>query len=323
MVVICAREDDAHACTVAEILRARHAEEVFIFDTSGLATSASLTAGLGGVDVGCCLCVGNDHRVRLDQATSFWWRRPQLITIDPQVEDPEVREFAYHECISGLYGVLACCGALWVNNPHNDAAAESKLRQLKVSEELGFRIPRTLATSDPQRAVEFWQQEEHRAVYKAFNERGLAWRPTRMLTEADLAMIDNVRHAPVIFQSYVPGIRDVRVTVVGGEIFATEFDLEGFSEVDYRVGMGELACRSHDLPRDMEDRVRALMRVLRLEYAGIDFRLTADSEYVFFEANTAGEFLYVEKRTGQPIAAAMAAHLAAGRSVHCDSAPTT
>jgi hypothetical protein len=41
--------------------------------------------------------------------------------------------------------------------------------------------------------------------------------------------------------------------------------------------------------------------------------MTAAGEYFFFELNTAGEFLYLQDRTGQPIAAAVAAHLAEGR----------
>jgi glutathione synthase/RimK-type ligase-like ATP-grasp enzyme len=55
------------------------------------------------------------------------------------------------------------------------------------------------------------------------------------------------------------------------------------------------------------------MTTLGLEYGGIDFRLTPDGQYIFFEINTAGEFLYLEDRTGQPIADTMAAHLAGGK----------
>ena len=76
--------------------------------------------------------------------------------------------------------------------------------------------------------------------------------------------------------------------------------------------LGTLPCRSHDLPADVTRQVAALMRTLGLEYGGLDFRLTAEGEYVFFEINTAGEFMYLQERTGQPLAEAMAAHLAAG-----------
>ena len=54
------------------------------------------------------------------------------------------------------------------------------------------------------------------------------------------------------------------------------------------------------------------MRRLGLIYGAIDLRLTADGRYVFLEINPAGQFLYVEQQTGQPIAAALAARLAAG-----------
>ena len=52
------------------------------------------------------------------------------------------------------------------------------------------------------------------------------------------------------------------------------------------------------------------------KYGGIDFRLTSDGRYVFFEINTAGEFMYLEDRTGQPLSEAMAAHLALGTPAH-------
>jgi D-alanine-D-alanine ligase-like ATP-grasp enzyme len=69
---------------------------------------------------------------------------------------------------------------------------------------------------------------------------------------------------------------------------------------------------AHDLPDDVADKLRALMRRLGLAYGAIDLRLTEDGRYVFLEINPAGQFLYVEEQTGQPITAALAARLAAG-----------
>ena len=54
----------------------------------------------------------------------------------------------------------------------------------------------------------------------------------------------------------------------------------------------------------------ALLERLGLEYAAIDMRRTPEGEYYFFEANTAGEFLFIEDRTAQPIARAIADWLA-------------
>jgi glutathione synthase/RimK-type ligase-like ATP-grasp enzyme len=66
------------------------------------------------------------------------------------------------------------------------------------------------------------------------------------------------------------------------------------------------------LPDDVTEMLHALMRQLGLVYGAIDLRLTADGRYIFLEINPAGQFLYVEQQTGQPITAALAARLAAG-----------
>lgn len=314
MILICAKEDDVHATRVAAVLRERHAQEVFIFDTSTFPSSVALTGRFGNGATSLGLLTREGRRILLEDITSFWWRRPQPLEIDPRITDPQARGFAFQECISALYGMLECCEALWVNDIQNDVAADYKPFQLRVATELGFSIPETLITNEPSALIEFRQRHNGNVIYKAFNQRALAWRPTRLLREEDLAMIDNVRYAPVVFQSLVPGVRDIRVTVIGERIITAEFDIEQMNEIDYRMKMMEIPCRPHQLPADLEAGIRAFMSTLGLEYGGIDFRLTSDNRYVFFEINTAGEFVFLEDRTGQPISEAMAAHLASGKS---------
>lgn len=311
MILICAKEDDAHTVKVAAIL-GRHSEEFFVFDTSTFPTSVSLTGrfGNGATDL---LLTQDGRRIHLQDIKSFWWRRPQPMEIDPRIADPQARGFAFQECVSALYGMLECCETLWVNDIHNDTAAEYKALQLKVAGEEGFTIPETLITNSPADLLPFWEKHNRRVIYKAFNQRALVWRPTRILRDEDLAMLPNLRHAPVIFQTLVPGIRDVRVTVIGERVFATEFDIEQLDGVDYRSRMIEIPCRPHELTPELETKILALMEKLGLEFGGIDFRVTPDGEYVFFEINPDGEFMYLEDRTGQPIAEAMADHLRAGK----------
>jgi len=45
-------------------------------------------------------------------------------------------------------------------------------------------------------------------------------------------------------------------------------------------------------------------------YGAVDLRLTPEGDYVFLEVNPAGEWRFVEERTGQPITRSMAALLA-------------
>ena len=97
-------------------------------------------------------------------------------------------------------------------------------------------------------------------------------------------------------------IRDIRVTIIGNTVLATEFTIESATCVDHRLIMGSTACAAHRLPPATERGVIDLVRALNLEYGSIDLRLTPNGNYVFFELNTAGEFLYLEDRTGQPVA---------------------
>jgi glutathione synthase/RimK-type ligase-like ATP-grasp enzyme len=54
-----------------------------------------------------------------------------------------------------------------------------------------------------------------------------------------------------------------------------------------------------------------LMRGLGIDYGAIDMRRTADGEYYFLEVNPAGQWLFVEQRTEQPITKALVDLLAA------------
>jgi glutathione synthase/RimK-type ligase-like ATP-grasp enzyme len=74
--------------------------------------------------------------------------------------------------------------------------------------------------------------------------------------------------------------------------------------------MNRASIEAHSLPGDVESSVRDLVRRLGLVYGAIDMRLTPDGRYVFLEVNPAGQWLFIEGRTGQPITSAVARTLA-------------
>ena len=56
----------------------------------------------------------------------------------------------------------------------------------------------------------------------------------------------------------------------------------------------------------MRSPLKALIRALGLVYGAADFRRTPEGDYVVLEVNPAGEWRFVEERTGQPITRAVA-----------------
>ena len=83
-------------------------------------------------------------------------------------------------------------------------------------------------------------------------------------------------------------------------------------QVDFRMSLGQAKVEPVSLPAEIEERLLQLMDRLGLVYGAVDMRRTPTGEHVFLEVNTAGEFLFVEERTGQPIARTLAALLANG-----------
>lgn len=240
-----------------------------------------------------------------------WWRRVRPYTIDPAIRDVEMRAFAESEtaqAIGGMFDGLVC---RWVNPRAADDAAHRKPYQWTVAQKIGLSIPRTLVTSDPAAARDFIKaMAPRRVVFKPFLATLQSWRETRIIDATDVERLDLVRLAPVIFQEYIDGA-DLRVTMIGDKIFAAEIDARATSyPFDMRMVIEEAILRPVDLPDRLSIALLKLQRRLNLDYGAIDLRRTEDGDYYFLEVNPAGQWLFVEERTGLPIARAMANYLA-------------
>lgn len=117
--------------------------------------------------------------------------------------------------------------------------------------------------------------------------------------------------APVIYQPNVPKLFDVRVTIVGEEIFAAAIDsqVEPTARTDWRQTAHDLKHERHSLPIEVERGCLRLMRELGLVFGALDFVLTPDGRYVFLEINPNGQWLWIEDKLGFPITRQVAAWL--------------
>jgi D-alanine-D-alanine ligase-like ATP-grasp enzyme len=88
---------------------------------------------------------------------------------------------------------------------------------------------------------------------------------------------------------------------------------EPSTETDFRVMniTGLLPHSIVELPENLENQIRLLMRHLGLTYGCLDFIQTKDDEFYFLEVNPAGQWLWIEQLTGLPISSAIADELRA------------
>ncbi|MCA1629259.1 MAG: glutathione synthase [Acidobacteria bacterium] len=226
----------------------------------------------------------------------------------PDIERLE-RSRLVHEAL-GEWMELADCRVL--NTARAMASNVSKPYQAQIIARGGLLVPPTLVTNDPAEAEAF-ARARGRVIYKSVSSvRSIV----RELRPADLERLDRVGHLPTQFQSLIPGT-NVRVHVVGGEVFATRVETES---VDYRYASRdgeEVRMIAAELPPEVRLKCVGLSETLGLPLCGIDLKVTPAGEWYCFEVNPSPAYSYYEENTGQPISRAIVALLGAARGKEC------
>jgi len=268
-------------------------------------------AGAQGVLQGTLRCAGEED-IALETVTGLYQRLhsdesfPELCELSRDA--PARVRFGRFVTLFTVFSDLSTGRVL--NRTPGMGTNNSKPFQAQIIARAGFGIPRTLITNAPDRARAFVQEARAQGREVIFKSASAVRSIVRSVTDEDLARLDRLRICPVQFQERVTG-RDVRVHVVGDEVFATRITTTG---VDYRYASrdegGSTDLEPFDLPLEVEKRAIALSQMLDLPLAGIDLRETPTGEWVCFEVNPSPAYSYYEANTGQPISTAIARYLA-------------
>jgi len=219
-----------------------------------------------------------------------------------------------------LLVTLARRGVPIVNPPRRASIGQLKPFQLASARDVGLEVPRTLVTNDPER-VRAFRARIGDVVYKPSMGGALC----RVLDDEAVRRLDLITRAPVTFQERVDGA-SIRATFVGDELVSCV--AFSSSELDYRgdaaYQAGEQRYEPAELPAEVVERVRRLMRRCSLLFSGVDFIRRSDGTLVFLEANSSPIYLDVERKTGAPISERLAEfllHLASCGDTGCFDAP--
>lgn len=252
---------------------------------------------------------------------SIWWRRLRSPETPEDMNDG-VHDYCVREGRDFLAGIVLASQCRIMSRPSSVWAAEHKLYQLKIAEDCGLKIPRTVATNSP---------TEIRNTFAAFDGQMIA-KPVRSgyvdlrdgsqrsifttkITEDMLEDLSGAKWTPAIFQELIPKALDVRITVVGKQIFpaAIESLTDPAAVVDWRrTENPDLPHSKLELPVELEAKIRLLMQRLDLSFGALDFVLTPDDEYIFLEVNPSGQWLWLDDRLDLGITSAVATWLSTG-----------
>ncbi|MEU9112346.1 ATP-grasp ribosomal peptide maturase [Streptomyces sp. NPDC048483] len=248
--------------------------------------------------------------VSLSSLRSVWVRRPGT----PAAHAPEQSAWLTAEAEHALYGMLTCTPARWMNHPVAAAQARCKPWQFRTAHHAGFAVPPTVITSFPSVARRFAVSYQDIVVKSVSGghptDPPMVLPTTRISPDVDFS---GVAAAPTLFQRHISKQADIRLTCVGGQLFAARRKSDP-EEVDSRFtehGMWE--------PTEVPDRIRlaveAYMRTAQLSYGAFDFAEDTDRTWWFLECNQGGQFGFVQLDTDQPITEAVASWLADAPSI--------
>ncbi len=316
--LILASEKDIHAQSVAAQLGKLGIAPVFLH-LGDLLQAGKLT--YDSVSGRLIIDKQDGRQIDFSSLRSVWNRRPGRIE-SPVMPEQWIETLIERECNTAINGIFRTLECLWVNHPAAQNEASIKVHQLKIASRSGLQVPESIITNDPEQAERFYEKHRQKVIYKLIDElssgqfpatevpRGM---PTMKVRPADLSHFDQVRHSLHFFQRQVEKVADIRVTVVGEEIFAGRIESQqGTGKVDFRLDYS-VPVLNWELPPDLAQDCLKLMRLLGLNYGALDFCLDEAGQHIFLEINPAGQFLWLEEALGQPISAALAQLLSGGR----------
>ncbi|GLW16640.1 ATP-grasp ribosomal peptide maturase [Streptomyces sp. NBRC 13847] len=310
-VLVVTEADDVTADMVITELN-RRGVPVARVDPSDIGAGLTVSARFGACPAPVAGQVRTPSRTAdLTRVRAVYWRRPVWPAF-PHLSEDDAR-FAAAQVRHGLGGTLyALDGPLWVNHPLRNAAADYKPAQLAVAQRLGLTVPPTLVTNDPAEARAFIDDHDQ-VIYKTlrwtpYERDGVpvtGWADPVTADEID----DRVRVTPHLFQARVHKAADLRVLVVGRQIFAVRID-SGL--LDWRKDYSALSYAVTDLPARLSAALLSFLDHFGLVSGSFDLAVDRAGDHWWLELNPNGQWGWLEGPTGLDMSAAFAELLTQG-----------
>jgi glutathione synthase/RimK-type ligase-like ATP-grasp enzyme len=252
-----------------------------------------------------------DIELDLSRIHAVWCRRIWTASAPSDVDERYAHAAANQarDAFAGALALLEDSGVRFVNSPGAQQRAEHKVVQLKSARDAGLTMPPSIITNDPIGARAFCAEHEDAGTVakmlvplsQTMDGSG-AFVYTSAVDADDVDALDTLRSAPMIFQRRIDKALEVRAMVVGREVFAASTSP---GALDWRLGTGG-AWRTHALPPAVKRASVQLVANMGLVAGALDFLVDDDGTHWFLEINPAGEWGWLEKDLGLPIAKAFA-----------------
>jgi glutathione synthase/RimK-type ligase-like ATP-grasp enzyme len=249
-----------------------------------------------------------------DEIEAVWFRRVKFPVLNDMLSTKE-KEYMYNEIDAFFKNLWETIDAKWLSIPHFTYRAESKLLQLKKAGQLEFNLPKSLISSDAEEISNFYYELNKNVIIKPlYNNRyrgdALDWLIyTNKLTDEKLESLSKAAPLHSIYQECIQKKLELRVTVVGNEVFAASVDSQNHSATKTDWRRKKLKFKSFELPEMIKTKCIKLVKDLNISFGAIDIILTPEDKYIFLEINPNGQWAWIEFDTEQKISQSIIEYL--------------
>lgn len=317
VILIISSKRDGHISWVSRYIDAANHRWVRI-NTEDFSKNVELSvnpvSGTGSV-----LILDSQQHFNLEDVSAVWYRKPDPFDLSHfSLDAPSLEyiEAEFNELLQGIYALQK--DVLWINNPLTSRVTHRKMLQLKIADSVGFITPRTLVTNRIEDALRFAEEVNWDLAVKSLGTISV----TKSQNDADiqygiftrrigkdeiLALKDKIPYMPTLFQAYVEKEYELRITCVGQKVFACKIDSQSndLTKEDMRFDTQNLGHEICQFP-EIEYKLLAYLEKCNLNFGCFDFAFSKNGEFVFFECNPNGQWLWIEELTNAPISEAVA-----------------
>jgi hypothetical protein len=256
----------------------------------------------------------------LEKVTAVWFRRSYHLGkgLDTMLEKEFITP-AMGELQRTFFGMLESLPCFKMERYSTYRRLDSKEEQLRKAVKHGLRVPPTCISNDPGFVKNFVEQLEEPVITKMQTSfaihRGQEEHVvfTNEVSEQHLQELDDLRYCPMTFQQKIEKKLELRITIVGRELFAFSIDSKKNeqAQIDWRKEGRTLLndWKPYELPPMVQAKLLAFMDDYQLNYGAIDMILTPGNELYFLEINAAGEYFWLDELCNNAISQQIAALL--------------
>jgi len=266
------------------------------------------------------ICFANNETYNIAKDVRvIWYRRPGKPFDDiPEKDRPSlaIQKYINDQWYSWLEALQVIPNITWINKPYKNDLMENKIHQLFLATKLGFRIPQTIVSNDPDSIKNHVNKLGGRVVAKSLYSP-LLEEPhqdyfifSNEITLNKLGNPDQLKMAPTIYQQLLLPKNDYRVTVIENEVLAAKITTKNgcAADLDWRTQKEGLSFSSTILPDKIERLCRQYVSGCGLTFGAIDL-VEYNSNFYFLEINPNGEWGWLQKPHKLPIAKTLADYM--------------